>query len=196
MKGLVYKDFISFWRMGKLFLLALLIFTVVPMMSLMGYGMAFCAMLPFSLIQMDENCHWGRLSVMLPYSNLQLVLSKYLVSWGIELAMAVVSAISQAIAGTALREILFRTLFFFAAASVLGGILNPIAFRFGTQRGRLIFVTMIVVFTAASVSLAEVVPTFLSKLTALPWLMLLLALLVNALSIYLSQRWFRKGVRA
>ena len=196
MKGLVYKDFMAFWRMAKMFLLLLLIFSVVPVMSLMGYGMAFCAMLPFSLIQMDENCHWGRLSVMLPYSNLQLVLSKYLVSWGIELAMAAVSVLSQAIAGAALRENLLGTLFFFAAASVLGGIINPIAFRFGTQRGRLIFVILIVVFTCTMVSLGKIVPTFLSKLKALPWLMMLLAVLVNALSIYLSQRWFRKGVRA
>lgn len=195
MKGLIYKDFMALWRTGKSFLLVLVVFSVIPMMSLMGYGMAFTAMLPFTLIQFDENAKWGRLSMMLPYSNLQLTLSKYIVGWCVTLAMATVSIAAQLIGGGAASEVLLRALFLFAASSVLSCVVNPIAFRFGTQRGRLVFIMVVVVFTATMAGFGEHVTGIVQKLRFLPLLAPLLILLVNATSIYLSQRWFRQGVR-
>lgn len=197
MKGLLYKEAVAMWR-NKQYLLMLLIFSAVPTLSYMGYGVAFTALLPMTLIQIDEQARWGRLSVMLPYSNLQLVLPKYLCAWAWLLFTSAISAISCAIqsahAGEAAGNVLFQALLSLACGALLCALVTPLLFRFGTQRGRIAMIAIVALCVAVAVGLAGLnlqlpIPSWL------PAALLALALLVSALSIHLSQRWYRKGVR-
>lgn len=194
MSGLIYKEWITIWRVGKLLLLILLVSAAVPL--LWAYGMAYVGMLPFMLIQLDENCRWGRLSVMLPYSNLQLVLSKYLMGWGMMLASALISTIAVIATGGAPIAALSQGLFYVAAASLLSAVICPVAFRFGTQRGRFFFIFLVVIFAIGAASFRGELQIALNSIPSFGLLMLPLAVPVNAISIYLSQKWYRRGVRA
>lgn len=193
MSGLLYKEWMSFWR-SRMLLILLLVFAAIPAMH--GYAAAFVGMLPFMLIQMDEQAHWGRFALTLPYSDLQLVLPKYLLGWGLALAMALIASVSLFVSGAAFAEALTYGLFLLAAMSLLSAVICPVAFRFGTQRARFFFIFIVVVFGLA-------VAGYGGKLAAamfdLPWLggiFLLLTVPINALSVWLSQCWYRLGARA
>lgn len=197
MKGLLYKEAVALWR-NKLYLLMLLVFAAVPTHSYMGYAMAFTALLPMTLIQIDEQARWGRLSVMLPYSNLQLVLPKYLCAWACLLltsaVMATSNGIQSALAGEAVGEVLQQALLSAACGVLLCALITPLLFRFGTQRGRVVMIVVVALCTATAVALAglNILPSITIQL---PAALLALSIPASALSVYLSQRWYRRGLR-
>ena len=203
MKGLLYKDWKMLQKMGRMYLLIIFIFSVVPQFTRMGFAMAYAAILPYSIIAYDEQSKWPRLAIMLPYTDSQLVLSKYVFSWLGMLLVLVLSAISrtaeyfikeQTVLLTEYQEVIIFT----AASSLFSTIVLPLVFRFGVERGRLLFIPVIVIGVIGVVVVGEGLAPNLRAVTV--WMAaaiaIALALCANIASVMLSRKFFRRGLRA
>ena len=203
MRGLLYKDWSVLWKQGKMYLLIVLLFSVIPQMTRMGFAMAYAAILPYSIIAYDEQSKWNRLAIMLPYTDGQLVLSKYVLSWICMLAVMVLSAISRTadffINGqTVLIREYQEVIIFTAASSLFSAVVLPLVFRFGVERGRLMFIPVIIGGVIGVVVGGERIAPYLRGLSL--WMAVAIALLVavaaNILSVNISRKLFRRGLRA
>lgn len=204
MKGLLYKDCAILWRQGKMYLFIMLCFSIVPQLSRMGFAMAYAAILPYSVIAYDEQSKWGRLAIMLPYTDKQLVLSKYILSWAGMLLVMIVSSISRTVDYTLQGKIVEviseyqEVILYVAASSLFSAIILPLVFRFGVERGRLAFILAIVIGVLGVVTAGEFIQSVVQSTTIWAILLtaLLLAVIANIISVLLSQKFFRKGLRA
>ena len=141
MKGLLYKDFLvlrkSFWT----FLVLIVIFCLVPNDSFFNLGIFFVvytALLPASLLSLDERCHWDRLAPMLPVTRRDLVRSKYVMGWYLTLAAGTLFFLGRTcFAHTAPEKAMVQALTAVTAALIFQAILFPILFRLGVEKGRL-----------------------------------------------------------
>ena len=204
MKGLLYKDAVTLMKQLKLFLLMILIFAVIPGYNMITFALAYCAMLPFSAMAYDERSKWNRLAAMLPYSDVQLVLCKYILGWLSVLGATLLAAVAQfaiLLIRSPQAELAAMLLTLVVSAStslILLALALPFLYRFGVERGRMTFIVAIVVgvvgvtlFTnAASFDLSERASSILVLLAPA------LAVALNAISVPVSTRLYRShGVR-
>ena len=203
MKGLLYKDCTILWKQGKMYLLLILIFTLVPQFTRMGFAMAYAAILPYSIIAYDEQSKWPRLAIMLPYTDGQLVLSKYIFSWLGMLLVMVLSAISRTAdyfinGNTVLLNEYLEVVIFTAASSLFSAFVLPLVFRFGVERGRLMFIPVIIGGVIGTVLAGERLAPHLRSISLgmAVLIALLIAVAANIISIILSRKFFRRGLRA
>ena len=203
MKGLLYKDLALLWRQGKMYLLIILIFTLVPQFTHMGFAMAYVAILPYTTIAFDEQSKWNRLAIMMPYTDGQLVLCKYIFSWLGMLLVLLLSTVSRTadyfINGqTVLINELQEVIIFTAASSLFSAIVLPLVFRFGVERGRLMFIPVIIGGVIGVVVGGERIAPYLRTVSL--WTAVLIAILLavtaNLTSICISRKLFRRGLRA
>ena len=203
MKGLLYKDWKMLQKMGRMYLLIILIFSVVPQFTRMGFAMAYAAILPYSIIAYDEQSKWPRLAIMLPYTDSQLVLSKYVFSWLGMLLVLALSAISRTaeyfIKGqTVLVNEYSEVIIFTAMSSLFSAVVLPLVFRFGVERGRLMFIPVIVGGVIGVVVGGERIAPHLRSISL--WMAVLIAILLavaaNLTTICISRKLFRRGLRA
>ena len=204
MKGLLYKDAVTLMKQLKLFLLMILIFAVIPGYNMITFALVYCAMLPFSAMAYDERSKWNRLAAMLPYSDVQLVLCKYILGWLSVLGAMLIAAVAQFAvllirgAQAELAAMLLTLVVSTSASLILLALSLPFLYRFGVERGRMTFIVAIVVgvvgvtlFTnAASFDLSERASSILVLLAPA------LAVALNAISVPVSTRLYRRhGVR-
>ena len=204
MKGLLYKDAVTLMKQLKLFLLMILIFAVIPGYNLITFALVYCAMLPFSAMAYDERSKWNRLAAMLPYSNAQLVLCKYILGWLSVIGAMLIAAVAQFAAilirgAQAELDTMLLTLVVSASVSlILLALSLPFLYRFGVERGRMTFIVAILLgvvgvtlfSNAASFDLSERASSILVLLVPA------LAVALNAISVPVSTRLYRShGVR-
>ena len=203
MKGLLYKDWTMMQKLGKIYLLIILIFSLVPQFTRMGFAMAYAAILPYSIIAYDEQSKWPRLAIMMPYTDGQLVLSKYVFSWLAMIVVMVLSAISRTaeyfIKGQTLLVTEYQeVILLMAASSLFSAIVLPLIFRFGVERGRLMFIPVVVGGVIGVVVAGERIAPHLRTVSL--WMVVLIAILLavaaNIISLNLSRKFFRRGLRA
>lgn len=146
MKALLLKDWYVVRKIVLLYLVMILLFQAIP-----GTGIVFLvlypALIPASAFAYDDRSRWGELAAMLPYSDWEIVLSRYVLGW--------ICIAGFSVLGMAFRVLIARFLPFIVltggtladhasvmvllSASVL--ILNlsmPIYFRFDAEKSRVI----------------------------------------------------------
>ena len=141
MKGLLYKDAVTLMKQLKLFLLMILIFAVIPGYNMITFALVYCAMLPFSAMAYDERSKWNRLAAMLPYSDVQLVLCKYILGWLSVLGAMLIAAVAQFAvllirgAQAELAAMLLTLVVSASASLILLALSLPFLYRFGVGAG-------------------------------------------------------------
>lgn len=200
MKGLFLKDLFTLTRQVRIFLIMLLVFVLIPGLDLTAFAIVYAAFLPLTAIAYDEYSKWDQLAVMMPYSPLQLVFSKYLLGYTFCFAAAVLSLVIQfvitAVTGAALDPIALASIpLSVAAAMLLQACVLPVIFRLGVEKGRFIFLAIVVLV----ISLVGFVPKAPSSgpMPSIPVLIgaiLLVLIAVNILSIRLSVQLYKKKV--
>ena len=167
-KALLLKDWLVLSRQMKVFLVLIAVFSAVPVLSVSSFAIVYSAMLPYTAMAFDERDKWDRLAAMMPYRESDLVLSKYLLGYA-------------GLAAVALLVLAFSA---------------PLLFRWGVERGRMLFVFLMVAVATGSSSLATGLVGFDGGDAAggsLVWLAFVgLALLVQPFSVALSVRGRRK----
>lgn len=197
MRALLKKDFYVLSKQMRFFLLALLIFAALPTASTTLFAVVYSAMLPYSTLAYDERSKWDRLAAMLPYSTRDIVLSKYVLGY-LFCALATCIAI--------LAKILFSTagitpmdtspLMAISAASIallLMALTLPPMFRFGVEKGRVVYIIVIVAVATGSLTILGESSAGTAALMELSAMVLpVAAVVINIFSILLSIRLYPK----
>ena len=158
-------------------------------------------MAAYTSMAYDERSKWDQLAAMMPYTDRDIVVSKYVLGWLLSLGAAALTLVCQT-ALFLLRRSTFPapsaavTALAFCASICILAITLPLMFRFGVEKGRLVMFLIIFLVCGTAGALGSVVeaaensgllfPAFL--VGALP----IAAAALTAISVPLSMRLYRK----
>lgn len=153
MKGLLLKDWYMSIRYCRAFLVLVGVFLVV---SFFGndnlffriYPTMIASIIPMSLISYDERDHWTIYSGTLPYTRRQLVSAKYLIGLFFGAFSFLVSLAAFAVFMITSDTFSIESFLFIAVRLLVLGLIGPtfllpFVFKFGAEKGRIIFYVMI-----------------------------------------------------
>lgn len=197
MKALLLKDFYVLWKQMRYFLLVILVFSALPGGYNMVFAVTYAALLPYSCVAYDERSKWDQLAAMMPYSVRDLVLSRYALGWiggagACLVSLVLQTAFSLAFHRAAAPAALLAA--FFACVSTLA-ITLPLIFRFGVERGRLIMFLIIFLVCGSTGALSGIAESASNVLPAAVWLVVPVSLVLTAVSVPLSMRWYARRSR-
>ena len=165
MKGLLRKDIYmaaQYYRAVLLVVAVFLLLTIFGDGSLifLAYPTMISGMLPITLLSYDTHFKWEQYSGTLPYTRAQLVTVKYLVglifSGGVLLVCLGVLALRQILGdGFDLDAFLGAGLLCFVLGVAAPAFLLPLAFKFGPEKGRLLFIVLIASLCGAGFALGQ-----------------------------------------
>lgn len=200
MRGLLAKDGYIIFKQLKFFLILIVVFAVIPSPALSGFSIIYTAMLPMTVMAYDEQSKWDKFARMMPYSNKDLVLSKYVVGYigvmGAALLTLISSMVCVAFGYGTVVERLSVVLISISGGLLLEAVGMPMMLRFGVEKGRILFVII-----AAAVTICSLASTSNSirselRMPAVPKISLLLLItaatvVLNLISIAVSARLYR-----
>jgi ABC-2 type transport system permease protein len=201
MKGLLVKDFYTLIKQLRLFLLIIVLFSLMQGSSTSSFAFVYSAMLPITSLAYDERSKWDKLAAMMPYSKRSIVLEKYLLGYICLAAVAILTfsvkiAISLSSGKPVTVEIFTETLPAICAASLFLAINLPFMFKLGVEKGRLVFIALVIIIVIGGVAFADKISQWVSFLqvdfTLFVAVIILLAVAINALSIALSISIYKK----
>lgn len=201
MKGLFLKDFYVAKKNLRVFLLMILVFTGGSLAAggsggfFLCYGIVIMPGITMSLISYDERYHWDSYAGAMPLSRAQLVTEKYLLHLMMVLILLSVLVLVQhfqrtpAFGGSPLLLLVAGL----NLGLLLAGILLPIVFAIGTEKGRVGY--YVVLFSG--MILAAVADELSSSVGFIPEaaagiLLILLPAAVYVLSWRIAIRLYRK----
>ena len=192
MKALLLKDWYVLRKQAWAYLIIVLVWGAIPSEVLNLLAVVYGAMIPYTAMAYDERSKWDQLAAMMPYSNRDLVLSRYILGWIAGAGACLLSLLLQE--GFALilhQDVYPDTLIasFFVCLSTLA-ITLPLIFRFGVERGRLIMFLIIFLVCGSAGALSGIADSLSGTLPAPVWLIVPLSLVLTAVSIPLSLRWY------
>ena len=201
MKGLLLKDFYTLLRQAKIFLLLIVVFSLMPGMQMSAFAVVYASMLPITALAYDERAKWDSLAAMMPYSERDIVLSKYLLGYILIAASALIASLFQTVIGIikhepASPEQLISILLVACVATILLAVNLPFMFKMGVERGRVVFFILVAVTTFAGMTLGTYFLDVLStaKMNAALAAIVFIAatVIINAASIVISARVYKK----
>lgn len=203
MKGLIIKDFIYIRQQLKLYIIIMILWFVIGFMSsgpefFCGIMLMFVTMIPMTAIAYDDSSGWDSFVLTAPVSRKQLVLSKYILM-GITLIVSAVLAFTGGIViGGEAVECVFYTVMMSAIGLTLSSVMIPVAFRFGVEKGRFVFLAVIAAVVAAAGAAGsgfgerfDIRNIYLNQWTAAV-IMLAAAVLFSVISLKISERIYDK----
>ncbi len=196
----MYKDIATLMKQMKFYLLMMVAFALIPGQRMMIFALAYSSILPFTAMAYDAQSKWDRLAAMLPYTDAQLVLSKYILGWAGVLGVTLISLLARIVA--ALVRDAQAELAFGLQALVLGAALVltllavslPLLYRFGVERGRMIFLLVSVAGPACVFFLADGVVDKLGQVAAgtITIAAVAIAVAANLASVSISSKLHRR----
>lgn len=201
MKDLLLKDTYMTVRLCRMFLLLDVVFLGVWMFGngdlfFLTYPCLLTTMVPMTLISYDEREKWDVFAATLPYSQAQIVSCKYLIGLCLSVLILAVAAVGQIFRRTPGGTAEFLTMLpvLMSACLLAPAVLYPFVFRFGAEKGRVVYYVVIAVVCGGSVVLQNMeVASLLGSLSvgSLP-AGVLIASAVYAVSWLLSIRLYAK----
>lgn len=156
MKGLLLKEWYMMKKYCRAYLLITVIFLAVSCVSdnnmfFALYPCLLCGMIPINLLSFDEHSGWIRYSGALPYSKAQIVSAKYLTElftlFPVLAATGIVQTVRMALNDTfQLGNLLVALLATFMLTAISVSVCLPFIFRFGTEKGRIVYFVMVGMF--------------------------------------------------
>ena len=81
MKALLLKDWYVLRKQVWSYLLIVLVWGLIPSLTLNLLAVVYGAMIPYTAMAYDQRSRWDRFTRMLPYSDRTVVLSRYSLGW-------------------------------------------------------------------------------------------------------------------
>lgn len=194
MKALIRKDAYVLWKQMRIFIVLIAFMMIVGNSSFYSlFAVLWTAMLPFTALAYDERSHWDQLADMMPYSTLEIVLSKYVLGW-----LCIVGALLLCLAAITVRGTLTHTVSDYSnmlmppfVGMMAISVMLPMTFRFGVERGRMgLILAIIFLGMGFGISAGIVLPNGSLPLPAVI-LVPLAALAFTAISVPLSVKFYR-----
>ncbi len=189
MKALVLKDLLVLAKQMKILLFIIPFIAVTGGPTLFGMTLLLGASMPFTALAYDERSKWGELALMFPYSKNDLVLSKYVLGYIGILIAGVLSYVSTTLASLVMvnfSPIPLQTLVLLVSIALIYlSISTLIQIKYGTEKGRIMYWGIIIVFTALgsiSQSMNLTLPSLSSGVT------FSLAIVLNLISIQVAKK--------
>lgn len=200
MKGLLLKDWYVLVRQMKLFGVMIILFALIPGMSMTAFAVMYASMLPYTSLAYDERSKWEMLAGMLPYKTGEIVLSKYVLGWITTGCAALLALAAQLVVGAVgaglTPEQLWTTGLTFCMALIIMAITLPLVFRFGVEKGRMLFLVLFVFIMVSTVTLTQgIIETgsiSAQQLASIGFLAPLAAIVFQAASVLISIRLYQK----
>lgn len=153
MSGLVLKDLLVLKKYAKTYLLLFVLFGFISFAGgnsafMVGIVCMFSAMLPITAMSYDERAHFDKYALSMGVTRTQLVLSKYILCASAVLCGGALVLGFELLMGEIFLESLLVTLCIMAVSMLLAGVLLPIMFKCGVEKGR---IYMMVVLLAPTV---------------------------------------------
>ena len=195
MKALLMKDLHIFWRRMKIVLVMLAVFAVIPSVFQTTFAITYAAMVPYTICSVDEANKWDQLAAMMPYSPVELVVSKYVLGFlAIGLSLSLVAVSRPVVAFLGGEPTAWGLVLAAVCISVLAMDLTlPFVFRFGVEKARMTMLLLIGAVCGGAGVLTVLVEEgvhfgFSGGLLALP----AAAVIATAVSIPLAMRCYEK----
>lgn len=204
MKGLILKDLYMSLKYFKTYLLIILItvglsLTQKDSLFFAFYPFIISAMLPVSLLSLDERCHWDIYCGTLPVTRDMVVSAKYLLNLMLQGAILLLSCLLQAVRmvaaeGFHVGDYLTLVAMLVTVSLISSSVSMPFMFKLGVEKGRTAYYIAIGLVCGGGALSGLVFEE--SIRTAIPFslvlvLMVLIAAGIFALSWYLSLRFYR-----
>ena len=199
MSALILKDYYVIFRQMRIFLLLVLVFSCIPGAFYSTFAVVYASMLPYTALAYDERSHWDQMAAMMPYSDRDLVLSKYVFGWLSTAAAAAASCVLQTVLaavwpgaeGPSVPVILLSV----CVAVCILDITLPMMFRFGVEKARLAMFLIIFLVCAGAGAISVIDqsggPDFGFQMWAPP----AVAVVMTAVSVPLSVRFYGRRRR-
>lgn len=211
MKALLLTDLYQTWINCKFYLLFVAVAAVVTVAGGAGegnmgsfmsvYSMVMCSMMGMSLVQLDEASHWNIYAQALPATRKDQVSSKYAVTllcFGVVFVLFAVLFSVLALLGRMPWVMAGGQLVILAVLGLLAPAFSmPAMFRWGSNKGRVIFLAVIVAVGFGAGFFFSTFPFDSLSLPSIPVpAVIALALLIPAAlfvgSWFLAVRWYEK----
>lgn len=141
MKGLVLKDLLALKSILKTIIIIVGIFMFSGIVSgntfLVTYAAVYAAIMPLNLMAYDEGCRFNRFAQILPVSDVQIVLARYISGLIICFAAAAVSVVALMISGSSWTEGAMTGI---VVPLVYQTFTMPVMYKWGVEKSR--YVTM------------------------------------------------------
>lgn len=191
MKSLLLKDFYVITKQLKIFLIIIPVIALTTGEAMSSFSILLGAVLPMTAIAYDERSEWNELAAMMPYSKFDLIFSKYLLGYLCMFGAALLVFIGQIIGknnGIVAIDDDIKVLLF----AVMGGLIfiainTPILFKFGSEKGRLVFIITMALVGASGPILQKVDSRIILKIFNLsPVILLAFVVILNVMSLMIS----------
>ncbi|MRJ47047.1 ABC-2 transporter permease [Fundicoccus ignavus] len=191
MKSLLLKDFYVITKQLKIFLIIIPVIALTTGEAMSTFSILLGAVLPMTAIAYDERSKWNELAAMMPYSKFDLIFSKYLLGYLCMFGAALLVFIGQIIwkyNGIVVIDDDINVLLF----AVMGGLIfiainTPILFKFGSEKGRFVFIITMALVGASGPILQKVDSRIILKIFNLsPVILLAFVVILNVMSLMIS----------
>lgn len=191
MKSLLLKDFYVITKQLKIFLIIIPVLALTTGEAMSTFSILLGAVLPMTAIAYDERSKWNELAAMMPYSKFDLIFSKYLLGYLCMFGAALLVFIGQIIGknnGIVVIDDDINVLLF----AVMGGLIfiainTPILFKFGSEKGRFVFIITMALVGASGPILQKVDSRIILKIFNLsPVILLAFVVILNVMSLMIS----------
>lgn len=160
MFGLILKDIKNVRGQMLYYLVVLVVFTVVAIVSdniyyYVGAIVFFLVALPVSAMAYDEKDNWDKFALASGMSRKQLVVARYLFSLLFYVPLWAISFIFLAVPGDLSAMETLAIIFFYGGIGFFtADVLLPLVFKMGVEKARITFIVMIVLVVAIGAGLA------------------------------------------
>ncbi len=146
MSGLLLKDMYVLTKQLRIFFITAPLFMLSGTISAILFILMLFATLPMTSISYDEQSKWSSYAIMMPYSKVSLVISKYLIGY-IFIGVSVVFSVVFLIIVNSFRANIFELgidvnglVFGISSALTFLAINLLVVFKFGVEKGRIIYI--------------------------------------------------------
>lgn len=201
MKGLLLKDVYTLAKSLRVFLLLIIVFSCLPGLNMTVFAVVYSSLLPVTALSYDERCKWDSLAAMLPYSPAQIVVSKYLLGYIAVLGAALIALAAHGVYGLVGKAAADGVLPFLLGGTASGltvmALSLPPMFKIGVEKGRIFFYVILALIFGGIVGLEALTENGLTDALSRMGTVagagaILLVIIINAASILLSVRFYRR----
>ncbi len=211
MIALLQKDLYVLWRQMKIYAVLLAVYALLPSPYLNIFGVVYGAIMPYTAMAYDERAKWEQLAAMMPYRDLDIVLSKYALGALFSGTAAVAAGVGQLVVHQ-----FYQTesgewftpetaVIAFGMALTIMAVTLPVLFRFSVEKARVMMFVLIVVIAGGGGALAAIAEDAASGEIAfhLPFpfpfpaaaMFLLIGAVLTAISVPVSVRMYQRRKR-
>jgi hypothetical protein len=141
----------------KIIFLLIAVFALLPQLSFATFATFYVSVIPLTALAYDERSKWDKFALTMPYTRSQIVISKYILGIISIAITALLVLIGDYInTGSFMNQTdLKEFLLVFCIAILITSLLLPAMFKFGVEKGRILFIFIAVIFSGLMVFLSS-----------------------------------------